>query len=125
MPCVQQAKKSGPHPCMPCVQQAKNLALIRACLACNRQKIWLSFVHALRATGLHLHLDSLRIHKSNVLGKGPEYVGNTLVDPTAKIGTGCLIGGLCQLLLITVVPAELQVGGAGCLIGGWCQLREE
>jgi hypothetical protein len=43
-------------------------------------------------TGLHLHLDSLRIHKSNVLGKGPEYVGNTLVDATAKIGSGCLIG---------------------------------
>mmetsp|Transcript_11286 Transcript_11286/g.30780 ORF Transcript_11286/g.30780 Transcript_11286/m.30780 type:complete len:364 (+) Transcript_11286:47-1138(+) len=59
--------------------------------------------------GLHLHLDSLRIHKSNVLGKGPEYVGNTLVDPTAKIGTGCLIG------------PDVSIG-AGCVIGNGVRL---
>lgn len=59
--------------------------------------------------GLHLHLDSQRIHKSHTLAKGPEYSGNVLVDPTAKIGTGCLIG------------PDVSVG-AGCVIGNGVRL---
>ncbi len=42
--------------------------------------------------GLHLYLDSLSIKQSPLLGKGPGFAGNVLVDPSAKIGQGCLIG---------------------------------
>ncbi len=39
-----------------------------------------------------LHLDSMHIHKSHLLASGPPFVKNVLVEPTAKIGEGCLIG---------------------------------
>lgn len=42
--------------------------------------------------GLQLHLDSLHIHHKHQLASGPGFVKNVLVDPTAKIGQGCLIG---------------------------------
>lgn len=42
--------------------------------------------------GLHLHLDSMSIHNNEKLESGPSFRGNVLVDPTAKIGQGCLIG---------------------------------
>ncbi len=64
-------------------------------------------VHA--SAGLHLHLDSLRIHKSHVLASGEGIVGNVLVDPTAKIGPGCKIG------------PDVSVG-AGCVIGSGVRL---
>ena len=43
-------------------------------------------------TGLHLHLDSIAIHSQTLLASGPSFVGNVLVDPTASIAEGCLIG---------------------------------
>ncbi|XP_031486812.1 mannose-1-phosphate guanylyltransferase 1 [Nymphaea colorata] len=43
-------------------------------------------------TGLRLYLDSLRKTSSPMLASGPEIVGNVLVDETAQIGEGCLIG---------------------------------
>ncbi|KAG6758299.1 hypothetical protein POTOM_038639 [Populus tomentosa] len=43
-------------------------------------------------TGLRLYLDSLRKNTSSKLASGPHIVGNVLVDETAKIGEGCLIG---------------------------------
>lgn len=42
--------------------------------------------------GLHLHLDSLRIHRPESLAAGSHIKGNVLIDTSAKIGTGCLIG---------------------------------
>ncbi|KAJ6690231.1 hypothetical protein OIU85_006507 [Salix viminalis] len=42
--------------------------------------------------GLRLYLDSLRKKSSTKLATGPHIVGNVLVDETAKIGEGCLIG---------------------------------
>jgi mannose-1-phosphate guanylyltransferase len=42
--------------------------------------------------GSALYLGALREKKSDLLAVGPQFVGNVLVDPTAKIGDGCLIG---------------------------------
>ncbi|KAG1677906.1 hypothetical protein FOA52_001324 [Chlamydomonas sp. UWO 241] len=53
--------------------------------------------------GLHLHLDSMAIHKNDKLTHGPCYTGNVLIDETAKIGDGCLIG------------PDVSIG-AGCVI---------
>lgn len=59
--------------------------------------------------GLTLHLDSLRIHRPEVLASGPQFKGNVLVDATATIGEGCLIGpDVCI--------------GAGCEIGNGVRL---
>ncbi|CAN6442856.1 unnamed protein product [Victoria cruziana] len=43
-------------------------------------------------TGLRLYLDSLRKKSSSKLASGSHIVGNVLVDETARIGEGCLIG---------------------------------
>ncbi|XP_071710432.1 mannose-1-phosphate guanylyltransferase 1-like [Rutidosis leptorrhynchoides] len=43
-------------------------------------------------TGLRLYLDSLRKKSSSKLAKGAHIIGNVLVDDSAKIGEGCLIG---------------------------------
>ncbi|RVW49325.1 Mannose-1-phosphate guanylyltransferase 1 [Vitis vinifera] len=43
-------------------------------------------------TGLRLYLDSLRKKSSSKLASGAHIVGNVLVDESAKIGEGCLIG---------------------------------
>eukprot|EP00210_Caulerpa_lentillifera_P005816 g5562.t1 len=42
--------------------------------------------------GLHLHLNSLRIHHPQDLASGEGYKGNVLIDTSAKIGQGCIIG---------------------------------
>jgi mannose-1-phosphate guanylyltransferase len=39
-----------------------------------------------------LYLESLNKKKPELLAKGPDFVGNVLIDATAKIGTGCKIG---------------------------------
>nr|UZH44860.1 GDP-D-phosphomannose mutase 1 [Apium graveolens] len=43
-------------------------------------------------TGLRLYLDSLRKNSPSKLTTGPHILGNVLVDESAKIGEGCLIG---------------------------------
>ncbi|WOG93963.1 hypothetical protein DCAR_0313253 [Daucus carota subsp. sativus] len=43
-------------------------------------------------TGLSLYLDSLRKRNSFKLATGPHIIGNVLVDESARIGEGCLIG---------------------------------
>lgn len=43
-------------------------------------------------TGLRLYLDSLKKKSSPKLATGSHIVGNVLVDETAEIGDGCLIG---------------------------------
>ena len=55
------------------------------------------------SAGLQLHLDSLHINHKSQLATGPSFVKNVLVDPTAKIGEGCLIG------------PDVSIG-AGCII---------
>lgn len=42
--------------------------------------------------GAALYLASMREKKSASLAAGPQFIGNVLVDPSAKIGDGCLIG---------------------------------
>lgn len=42
--------------------------------------------------GQALYLASMRHRKSALLAAGPQFVGNVLVDPSAKIGDTCLIG---------------------------------
>ena len=46
-------------------------------------------------TWLRLYLDSLRKNSPSKLANGPHIVGNVIVDETAKIGEGCLIGPDC------------------------------
>ncbi|GAX79927.1 hypothetical protein CEUSTIGMA_g7367.t1 [Chlamydomonas eustigma] len=53
--------------------------------------------------GLMLHLDSMCISKRHLLASGPSFVKNVLVDETATIGQGCLIG------------PDVSIG-AGCVI---------
>lgn len=43
-------------------------------------------------SGLRLYLDSLRRNTSDKLATGVNIVGNVIVDSTAQIGEGCLIG---------------------------------
>lgn len=43
-------------------------------------------------TGLRLYLDSLRKRSPELLATGFPYVGNVMVDPSAHVGDGCLIG---------------------------------
>jgi mannose-1-phosphate guanylyltransferase len=43
-------------------------------------------------TGLRLYLDSLRKRKPEMLASGSQFLGNVIVDETAKVGEGCLIG---------------------------------
>lgn len=43
-------------------------------------------------TGLRLYLDSLQKKSSPKLAKGSHILGNVLIDETAVIGDGCLIG---------------------------------
>ena len=43
-------------------------------------------------TRLRLYLDSLRKYSPSKLANGPHVVGNVIVDETAKIGEGRLIG---------------------------------
>ncbi|GLC44512.1 hypothetical protein PLESTB_000065300 [Pleodorina starrii] len=59
--------------------------------------------------GLHLYLDSMAIRQSSALAHGPGISGNVLVDPTAKIGEGCLIG------------PDVSIS-AGCVIGNGVRL---
>jgi mannose-1-phosphate guanylyltransferase len=60
-------------------------------------------------SGLKLHLDSLRIHKPQDLATGGHFKGNVLVDSTATIGDGCVIGpDVCI--------------GPGCVIGSGVRL---
>eukprot|EP00249_Psilotum_nudum_P021625 c28179_g2_i1 orf=510-1595(-) len=43
-------------------------------------------------TGLRLYLDSLRRNAPGMLACGPHIVGNVIIDESAQIGEGCLIG---------------------------------
>lgn len=43
-------------------------------------------------TGLSLHLESLRYRKPEELASGEHILGNVIIDETATIGEGCLIG---------------------------------
>ena len=42
--------------------------------------------------GLELHLASLKKRSPGDLASGPQFVGNNIVHPTAKIGKDCKIG---------------------------------
>ena len=44
------------------------------------------------SAGLQLHLASLRRTAPDTLAAGPEYEGNVIVHPSAKIGKDCKIG---------------------------------
>lgn len=61
-------------------------------------------------TGLHLYLNSLRIHRSNQLSSGPNVIGNVMIDSTTSIGEDCQLGpDVCI--------------GKGCVIGNGVRLK--
>ena len=62
-------------------------------------------------TGLKLHLNSLGASGSKDLSTGPEFVGNVLVHPTAKIGEGCKIG------------PDVSIG-EGCVVGSGARVSK-
>ena len=64
---------------------------ICALLACSLQRLQRAEEHHARA-GLQLHLSSLRRSHPDQLASGPEYEGNVIVHPSAKIGRDCKIG---------------------------------
>ena len=43
-------------------------------------------------TGMCMHLGSLRKRSPGVLAAGPHIRGDVLIDPTATVGAGCIIG---------------------------------
>ena len=55
-------------------------------------------------TGLGLHLESLRRHKPAELAEGAHIKGNVIIDASATIGEGCVIGPNVAI-------------GIGCVIG--------
>lgn len=94
--------------------------------------------------GMCLYLKSLRQKSADLLYNGPGTVGNVLVDPTAKIGTGCQIGpdvtigpgvvvedGVCikrcTILRNTVIKShswlENCIIGWRCVVGRWVRLE--
>ena len=62
-------------------------------------------------TGLGLHLGSLRRKGGAELTEGPGIEGNVLIDPSAKIGTGCKIGPNVAI-------------GKDCVIGDGVRIRD-
>ena len=61
-------------------------------------------------SGLTLYLRSLRLRKPSMLAVGERFVGNVLIDPTAKIGADCKIG------------PDVSVG-PGCVVEEGVRLR--
>lgn len=69
------------------------LDLIPAAHVCHtRMQERLQPVCAFVLPGLQLHLSSLRRRAPETLAKGPEFEGNVIVHPTARIGKDCKIG---------------------------------
>lgn len=62
-----------------------------------------------RPPGLHLHLDSLRSSAPSELAAGEPFKGNVLMHPSAKVGSGCVIG------------PDVSIG-EGCVIGDGVRL---
>jgi mannose-1-phosphate guanylyltransferase len=67
--------------------------------------------------GQALYLASMRHQKSGSLAAGPEFVGNVLVDPTAKIGDGCLIGPDVVIGPGCVIESGVRLQGTTVLPG--------
>ena len=61
-------------------------------------------------SGLSMHLSSIRRRSPDQLASGSNFQGNVLVDPSVKIGEGCLIG------------PDVSIG-ADCVIGDGVRLR--
>lgn len=59
-------------------------------------------------SGLSLYLDSLRKRDSFKLATGPHIIGNVLVDESAKIGEGCLIGPDVASAMVVWLSPELD-----------------
>ncbi|XP_053681259.1 mannose-1-phosphate guanyltransferase beta [Anopheles nili] len=96
-------------------------------------------------TGMCLYLTSLRQRQPELLYNGPAgFVGNVLVDPTAKIGAGCRIGpnvtigpnvviedGVCikrcTILKDAVIKSHSWLDsciiGWRCVVGRWVRLE--
>ncbi len=59
------------------------------CYPCEGHSTVNIWVHV---SGLELHLASLKKSSPGDLASGPQFVGNNIVHPTAKIGKDCKIG---------------------------------
>ena len=68
--------------------------------------------------GIGLYLQSLRDHHSSQLANQHEtFMGNVLIDPTAKIGKNCLIGPDVTIGANVVIEDGVRIGKAAVLEG--------
>eukprot|EP00002_Diphylleia_rotans_P032844 TRINITY_DN6933_c0_g1_i1.p1 TRINITY_DN6933_c0_g1~~TRINITY_DN6933_c0_g1_i1.p1 ORF type:complete len:360 (+),score=89.24 TRINITY_DN6933_c0_g1_i1:56-1135(+) len=67
--------------------------------------------------GATLYLASLRQHTPQVLASGSHIVGNVLIDPSAKIGNGCIIGPNVTIGPNCVVEDGVRLRGSSLLDG--------
>ncbi|KUG00009.1 UPF0586 protein C9orf41 [Phytophthora nicotianae] len=95
-------------------------------------------------SGMCLHLDYVERTNADALSTGPKFIGNVMVDPTAVIGEGCLIGPnvvvgpgcviedgvrLSRTTLLRGVTVranswiQSSIIGWGSTIGRWCRIE--
>eukprot|EP00871_Galdieria_phlegrea_P003532 jgi/Galph1/417/GphlegSOOS_G5151.1 len=95
-------------------------------------------------TGMCLFLNNMKNKESQYLQYGPEFIGNVLVDPSAKIGSNCrlgpdvVIGKDCtvedgvRLIRTTLLPGTRikshswiseSIIGWQCTIGAWVRIE--
>ncbi|KAG7391116.1 cytochrome c1 [Phytophthora pseudosyringae] len=95
-------------------------------------------------SGMCLHLDYVERTNADSLSTGPKFIGNVMVDPTAVIGEGCLIGPnvvvgpgcviedgvrLSRTTLLRGVTVranswiQSSIIGWGSTIGRWCRIE--
>ncbi|KAK4534929.1 hypothetical protein CDCA_CDCA03G0954 [Cyanidium caldarium] len=94
--------------------------------------------------GMCMHLQAMRLENDAQLATGPTFIGNVLVDPSARIGSGCrigpdvVIGANCviehgvRLKRSTLLPGchvkshtwiASSIIGWGCIIGSWVRIE--
>ncbi|GJQ12153.1 hypothetical protein GpartN1_g3944.t1 [Galdieria partita] len=95
-------------------------------------------------TGMCLYLSNLRNKEPQNIQYGPEFIGNVLVDPSAKIGQNCRLGPDCvigrdcivedgvRLIRTTLLPGTRvkshtwisdSIIGWQCTIGEWVRIE--
>lgn len=68
-------------------------------------------------TGIGLYLKSLELKQSNLIPKGDQFIGNNLIDPTAKIGKGCIIGPNVTIGANVVIEDGVRISRSAILEG--------
>ena len=65
--------------------------------------------------GVRLYLASLEKKNPSMLPRGDQYVGNNLIDPTAKIGKNCLIGPNVTIGAGVVIEDGVRISNSAVL----------